>query len=96
VSALAILAGSAAAQSLVLPDTMNLGDTTSSTSIWRTTAGRFQIAYDSSHFTNAGVSAPIPVTRLRFRAEDGQRNLGGRSTPASTSRSARAPSTTRP
>ncbi|HEX6813045.1 MAG TPA: hypothetical protein VF384_15580 [Planctomycetota bacterium] len=75
--ALATLAGLANAQQLVLPDNMNLGAITSSTALWRTTLGRFQTAYDSTHFTGAGVTGPITINRLRFRAEDGQRDLGG-------------------
>lgn len=76
--AAAVLCSLAPAQQLVLPDNMNLGSATSSAAtVWRATAGRFQAAYDSSHFTNGGVTGPIVITRLRFRPEDGQRDLGG-------------------
>jgi hypothetical protein len=67
----------ASAQNLVMPDNCNLFGPTVSTSTWRSTAGRFQLAYDSSNFTNAGVTGPVLITRLRFRARDGQPDLGG-------------------
>lgn len=82
----AVLASAAlaSAQNLLLPDNHHLmeradqlasaGDTTH----WRTTAGRFQIVYNASHFTSkAGVSGPITITHLKFRGEDGEPNLGG-------------------
>jgi hypothetical protein len=67
----------AAAQHLVLPDSVNLGVVNSTTAVWRSTAGRFQIAYDTTHFTNAGVTGPVLLTHLRFRPRDGESNLGG-------------------
>ncbi len=80
----AICTAAASAQNLVLPDNhylmehagqlANAGDTTH----WRTTLGRFQTIYEASHFTGVGgVTGPILITHLRFRGEDGERNLGG-------------------
>jgi hypothetical protein len=71
------LAAFASAQSLVLPDNCNLIGPTVTTSTWRSTAGHFQLAYDSTNFTAAGVTGPIAITHLRFRAHDGQPDLGG-------------------
>lgn len=74
----------AAAQRLVLPDNHNLmesptyGNSTGDTTYWRTTAGRFQVLYEASHFLGAGrVPGPITLTNVRFRGEDGESNLGG-------------------
>jgi len=51
----------------------NGGDSTH----WRTTAGRFQIVYDASHFLGKnGVTGPITITRVKFRGEDGEANKG--------------------
>jgi hypothetical protein len=73
----ASLAATAGAQSLVVPDNCNLMGPSITTSTWRSTASHFQLAYDSTNFTAAGVTGPILVTRLRFRARDGQPDLGG-------------------
>ncbi len=72
-----------AQQQLVLPDNHNLCESTTqlanvgSTSWWRTTAGRFQVIYEASHFLNNGVTGPITITHIRFRGEDAEVNLGG-------------------
>jgi hypothetical protein len=85
--ALALAAGSLAAQTqqLTLPDNhylsenpTQLGNTGSG--IWWRAAGpsRFQIVYDGSHFTgNSGVTGPITLTKIKFRGEDAEANLGG-------------------
>jgi len=73
------------AQQIVLPDNHHLCESTTqlgntgSANWWRTGAGRFQILYEASHFLGAsgGVTAPILITHLRFRGEDGEPNLGG-------------------
>jgi len=82
---LVALASVATAQRIVLPDNQNFmesstyGTCAADTTYWRTTAGRFQIIYNASHFTasRTGISGPITITRLRFRGEDGEANLGG-------------------
>jgi hypothetical protein len=47
-----------------------------STSWWRNGGGRFQVLYESSHFTNAGFTSGY-IDKLLFRGEDGQPNSGG-------------------
>lgn len=72
-------------QQLVLPDNHYLMESatqlgcTGSTTYWTATTGnRFQILYEASHFTGkAGVSGPILLSKIRFRGEDGEPNLGG-------------------
>ncbi|HEX6812526.1 MAG TPA: hypothetical protein VF384_12950 [Planctomycetota bacterium] len=81
-SALSLLAVSSfplpsTAQQVVAPDNCVLGAVNSTTTAWRTTDGHFQLAYDSTHFTNAGVAGPVLLTRLRFRARDGEPTPGG-------------------
>jgi hypothetical protein len=72
-----------AQQQIVLPDHHHLCESQTqignvgSTSWWRTTAGRFQIVYDASHFLGAGITGPVTITKLRFRGEDAEINLGG-------------------
>ncbi|MBL9078206.1 MAG: hypothetical protein JNL08_11920 [Planctomycetes bacterium] len=72
-----------AAQQVVLPDTHHFSESTTqlgaagSANWWRTTAGRFQVIYEASHFVSAGVTGPVFLTHLRFRGEDGEPNLGG-------------------
>jgi len=48
-----------------------------STEWWRAAGGRFQLLFEGSHFTSAGVTGAINIRRLRFRGEDGEANLGG-------------------
>lgn len=72
-----VLLGTAAAQAIVVPDNCNLIGPSITTSAWRSTASHFQLAYDSTNFTAAGVTGPITITRLRFRARDGQPDAGG-------------------
>jgi hypothetical protein len=72
-----------AQQQIVLPDHHHLCESQTqignvgSTSWWRTTAGRFQVVYDASHFLGAGITGPVTITKLRFRGEDAEINLGG-------------------
>lgn len=72
------------AQELVLPDNHHLMEhpsqlaNTGSSDWWRSTGGRFQILYQASHFVGkAAISGAVGITRLRFRGEDGEPNLGG-------------------
>jgi hypothetical protein len=80
---LASLASGLAAQGsqMLLPFNHHLGESasvpTGSTSLFRTTAGRFQVLYDAPNFAAAGVTGPITITRLRFRGEDTEQNHGG-------------------
>ena len=68
-----------AAQQLLVPDSQNFVNSGTTTAAWPTSAlgGRVQWCYDTTHFTNAGVTGPITINRLRFRAADGSRSLGG-------------------
>ena len=72
-----------AQQQIVLPDHHHLCESQTqignvgTTTWWRTTAGRFQVVYDASHFLGAGMTGPVLITKLRFRAEDAEINLGG-------------------
>ena len=67
----------ATAQLLVVPDTMQITNTGSSGLTWRSTAFTFQMIYDTTHFTNQGVTGPISIDRMRFRANQGLVNAGG-------------------
>lgn len=77
----AIACTAAAQQQLLLPFNHHLGESaalpTGSTSVFRTTAGRFQVLFDAPNFAAAGVTGPITITRLRFRGEDTEQNHGG-------------------
>ncbi|MCA3008146.1 MAG: hypothetical protein INH34_07250, partial [Phycisphaerales bacterium] len=85
--ALALAAGSLVAQTqqLTLPDNHYLSESptqlgNTGSGIWWRAAGpsRFQIVYDGSHFTgNSGVTGPITLTKIKFRGEDAEANLGG-------------------
>lgn len=87
VLSLVALAGGLAAQAqqLTLPDNHYLSENpnqlgnTGSTVWWRAAGpSRFQIVYDASHFTGtAGVTGPITLTKIKFRGEDAEANLGG-------------------
>ncbi|MEO6596460.1 MAG: hypothetical protein ABIP94_17045 [Planctomycetota bacterium] len=78
---LASLTGALVGQQLVVPDSQNFSNTGSTTGGWPTAVagGRVQWCYDTSHFTLAGVTGPITINRLRFRAADGVPNTGGQS-----------------
>ncbi|MFY9345107.1 MAG: hypothetical protein WAT39_21640 [Planctomycetota bacterium] len=75
-----------AAQNVTLPDyhylmenLTQLGNS-GSTPWWPGAAtSRFQILYDASHFASAGVTGPVLITKIKFRGEDGEKNLGGQS-----------------
>jgi hypothetical protein len=73
----------AAQTRLVLPDNHYLMENATqlanagSTTFWNTTGGRFQILYEASHFTSVGVNGPVLVSKVLFRGEDGEPNLGG-------------------
>ena len=77
VPALLAFAALAQAQQLLLPADMAQLAPGTATATWRSTAFRFQMMYDNSLFTSRGVNGPITISRLRFRAEDGEANLGG-------------------
>jgi hypothetical protein len=76
---LAALASTLPAQQLLVPDSQNFANSGTTTAAWPTSAagGRVQWCYDTTHWTNAGITAPVTINRLRFRAADGVRNLGG-------------------
>jgi hypothetical protein len=81
---LALLGGGLAAQNVTLPDNHYLMENpnqignSGSTLWWRTTSGRFQVLYEASHFIGkAGLSGPVVITKIKFRGEDGEINLGG-------------------
>ncbi len=76
-AAAALAVASASAQSLVFPQGFDTSNTGSSTLTWRSTAFRFQMLYDTSHWTDRGVASPLTITRLRFRANGGVVNAGG-------------------
>ncbi|HEX5054118.1 MAG TPA: hypothetical protein VFZ65_20235 [Planctomycetota bacterium] len=78
------LLGGQAPQLLLLPDNHHLTESTTQTGVtgsttwWRGTGGRFQLLYEASHFTGGpAVAGPIQITKLMFRGEDGEPNLGG-------------------
>ncbi|MEO6595333.1 MAG: hypothetical protein ABIP94_11320, partial [Planctomycetota bacterium] len=79
--ALVALTSALQAQQVLLPSTHHLSESAIQTSgtefVFRTTAGRFQVIYDASHFTATGVVGPIVLENLRFRGEDTEQNLGG-------------------
>ena len=76
------LAGALTAQQqLLLPPTHHLSlqatQVPGSPSIFRSTAGRFATIIEASNFPPSGVTGPITINKLRFRAEDTETNLGG-------------------
>lgn len=80
----ALVGAVAAQQQLQLPDNHHLGENplqlanVGTTSWWRATDGHFQILYEGSNFTGSnGVTGAIVITKLKFRGEDGEVNLGG-------------------
>jgi hypothetical protein len=82
--ALALLAAGLAAQNVTLPDNHYLSENptqngNSGSGLWwrAATGGRFQLLYEASHFTNHGVIGPVLITKIKFRGEDGEINLGG-------------------
>src|SRR5262245_1939442 len=58
---------------VIAPDDVALADPSSSSSTWMdsTTGFRSQFIYDTSHFTNIGVTGAIVINRMRFRAGSG-------------------------
>jgi hypothetical protein len=71
------LVGAARSQEIHVPENLVFIASGSSTAVFRSTAFRFQMVYDNSHFINAGVTGPITINRLRFRGREGEPNLGG-------------------
>lgn len=67
----------AAAQEATLPEHSYFQHGSASTAAWRSGAMHFQMIYDASHLTDQGVSGPILIVRLRFRAADGAISAGG-------------------
>ncbi|MGE3171565.1 MAG: hypothetical protein AB7O97_03000 [Planctomycetota bacterium] len=67
----------ATAQLLIAPEGSFATQPSSSVLTWRTTAFRFQMIYDTTHFTNQGVVGPISIDRMRFRAANGNSAAGG-------------------
>ena len=79
-----LLGGLAAQQQVTLPDFHYFSENptqvgSSGSTLWWRGAGpsRFQVLYEGSHFTSAAVTGPITITKIRFRGEDGEANLGG-------------------
>lgn len=68
---------SAPAQLLGAPENTYFTQSTSTGLIWRTTAFRCQLVYDTTHFTNQGVVGPISIDRVRFRAANNNVAAGG-------------------
>jgi hypothetical protein len=84
--AFSAMATALSAQTLVLPDNHNFMEsstyaTNSGDSLeWSgTSAKRFQIIYDASHFTGKAGIPPggVLITHIKFRGEDGETNSGG-------------------
>ncbi|MEQ1632216.1 MAG: hypothetical protein ABL997_07565 [Planctomycetota bacterium] len=75
--ALAAFAGVARSQQIVIPLNCTFANPGVSGTTWRATAFKFQMVYDNTLFTGNGVTGPMTINRLRFRAEDGEANLGG-------------------
>jgi hypothetical protein len=67
----------APAQLLIAPESTHFTQPGTSGLTWRTTAFRFQMIYDTTHFTNQGVIGPISIDRMRFRAAAGSAVAGG-------------------
>src|SRR5262245_25083433 len=75
-----------AAQNVTLPDNHYLMENPTQlgnvgSTLWWPGAltSRFQILYEASHFLGAGVTGPVVITKIKFRGEDGEKNLGGQS-----------------
>ncbi len=72
-------------KTVVLPDNHHLSESTlqvgaeGSNTWWRNGGGRFQVIYEGSHFTSAGVIGSVFLDKLMFRGEDGEPNRGGQS-----------------
>jgi hypothetical protein len=82
---LAVFAATAAAQNVTLPDNHYLMENptqvgnSGSTLWWRgASPSRFQLLYEASHFLGkSAVLGPVLITKIKFRGEDGEINLGG-------------------
>ncbi len=81
---LALFASGLVAQQITLPDYHHLSENpaqtgnSGSTLWWRNGPGRFQVLYEGSHFTGKGnVAGPVLISKIKFRTEDGEINLGG-------------------
>ncbi len=66
-----------AQQTIVVPTGMDTSYAGNTTLIWRSTAFRFQMLYDSTHWTDRGINHPISISRLRCRAINGTIDPGG-------------------
>lgn len=75
-AAAAAFAAAAPAQLLGAPENTYFTQPTSTGLIWRTTAFRCQLIYDTTHFTNQGVVGPISIDRVRFRAANNNTAAG--------------------
>ena len=60
-----------------LSENPNVQGSVGTTAYWPTSGGRFQILYEASELLAAGITGPISLNRLTFRAEDGEVNQGG-------------------
>lgn len=71
------VASAATAQQATLPEHSYFAGSSSTTTLWRSTAFHFQQIYDTTNLTDQGVTGSIQLTRLRFRAADTVVNAGG-------------------
>ncbi len=64
---------------VVAPDNAAIVQPGTTATGWRdaTTGFRSQFVYDASHFSSQGVHGACAITRLRFRAANGQTTVGG-------------------
>ncbi len=76
-SAVLTLSALVAAQEATLPERSYFHHGSATTAVWRSTAMHFQVIYDSTHLVTQGVTGPISIFRLRFRAGDGVLSSGG-------------------
>ncbi len=74
---LALGAGCAAQGYVIAPDNAAITQPTQTTLTWRSAAFHTQWIYDTSHFTNLGVTGSCQITRLRFRSANNTVNAGG-------------------
>lgn len=76
-AAVLLLAAAANAQLIVIPEGMALTSPASTTQTWSSAAFRCQLIYAAAHFIAQGVTGPITIHRLRFRAAQGVIDPGG-------------------
>ncbi len=67
----------ASAQQAVLPARSHFTESWGDNQAWQPNACHFQLIYDAGDFTSQGVTGPVLIYRLRFRAADGVVSGGG-------------------